>query len=92
MTYATLIDLESLTFDWVSESYCRLTGYNERELLGRSYLDLAAHDLPKSKQDYIQNWVLAGRTWRGKWKVVPRRQTLLGGVDLDAGTQPLGAG
>jgi diguanylate cyclase (GGDEF)-like protein/PAS domain S-box-containing protein len=66
LTYATLIDLESLTFDWVSESYCRLTGYNERELLGRSYLDLAAHDLPKSKQDYIQNWVLAGRTWRGE--------------------------
>lgn len=66
LNYATLVDLETLTFIWVSEAYCRLTGYVEQELLGRSYLNLAAHDLPKSKQDYIQNWVLAGRTWHGE--------------------------
>lgn len=66
LTYATLIDLETLTFNWVSDSFCRLTGYTKLELLGRSYLTLAAHDLPKSRQEYIQKWVLDGRTWQGE--------------------------
>lgn len=66
LTYATLIDLENLTLVWVSEAFCRLSGYAKMDLIGRSYLDLASNALSESQRHYIQDWVQSGRIWQGE--------------------------
>lgn len=66
LTYATLINMETLKFDWVSDAFTRLSGYGRDELEKMQYLDLATAAMPQDEQDAILNQVRAGQSWKGE--------------------------
>ncbi len=66
LTYATLVDLEALRFLWVSDSYCRLTGYDKDELLSMSYLNMIPGKRLSDKRKAILKDIKKGGYWRGE--------------------------
>lgn len=66
LTYATLINMETLKFDWVSEAFTRLSGYSRDELENMQYLDLATAALTPEEQGAILKQVNSGESWKGE--------------------------
>lgn len=66
LTYATLIDAQTLEFIWASHSFCKLSGFEQSELIGKSYLDLKPSTVPDSKIEEIKQLILSGQSWRGE--------------------------
>ena len=66
LTYATLINMETLDFDWVSKAFTRLSGYSREELKKMQYVDLATATLPKEEQEAILKQVNSGQSWKGE--------------------------
>lgn len=66
LTYATLINMQTLKFEWVSDAFTRLSGYSREELKEMQYLDLATETLSKEEQEAILKQVNAGQSWKGE--------------------------
>ncbi|MDG4812585.1 diguanylate cyclase [Hydrogenovibrio sp. 3SP14C1] len=66
LTYATLINMETLKFDWVSDSFIRLVGYSREEVEDIRYLDLATSRLSQEEQNAILKQLNSGQSWKGE--------------------------
>lgn len=66
LTYATLIDAKTFELIWVSDSFCQLSGYSEKELLGKDYTSLATKKMTQSTIEKIKQQILSGQSWEGE--------------------------
>lgn len=66
LTYASLLDARSHKLEWVSQSYCQLTGYSRQELLEKSFIELVAEDMSSSLLDLIAQKLHKGQSWSGE--------------------------
>jgi diguanylate cyclase (GGDEF)-like protein/PAS domain S-box-containing protein len=66
LTYATLIDLETMRVIKASDSFLRLSGYAREDLAGMNYLDLSTDQIESDRQDKILTLLLEGKRWRGE--------------------------
>ncbi len=65
-SYATLIDLETMTFIWCSRSYARLVGCSAQDLIGKPALELMGEAFPQDRLMLMQTMIQAGQTWSGE--------------------------
>ncbi|KUJ71687.1 diguanylate cyclase [Thiomicrospira sp. WB1] len=66
LTYATLIDLETMRIVKASDSFLRLTGYSREDLQALNYLDLSTDQIDSHRQEKILTLLLEGKRWRGE--------------------------
>ena len=66
LTYASLIDLETMHLLKTSDAFARLTGYSRSELLQMNYLDLATQQMNQARQQAVIAQLKAGQHWRGE--------------------------
>lgn len=65
LTYATLININTFKFLWVSDSYVKLTGYSKEELLRITFLSLMLKESLSTKQLEILAKIKTGESWTG---------------------------
>lgn len=67
LSYANIIDAESMKIIWSSQSFSQLSGYSHKELIGFPYLKLAGHTVSPEQIKQIYNQVVnQGQTWYGE--------------------------
>lgn len=66
LSYATEIDLKTKEIIWASDSFAELSGYSKDELVGMSYLSLAAHAMSDAAKAAIFQQVESGKLWKGE--------------------------
>lgn len=67
LSYAVTIDAKTLNILWVSQSFCDLTGYSKKELLGQSYLKTLAYRIKSPEEiKQIREKVMSGQVWKGE--------------------------
>lgn len=66
LTYATLIDFKTMNLVWVSDSFCKLTGYDKPTLLQMNYLNLTRNWVTYEKRKQILAHLASGQAWSGE--------------------------
>lgn len=65
-SYATLVDLASMSFVWTSQSYARLVGCAPESLPGKSVIDLLGNGFSRERLALIADLIRSGQTWTGE--------------------------
>lgn len=65
-SYATLIDLDSMTIQWASKSYARLVGCPIESLQGKSVIDLIGSAFSAERLALIESLLRSGQSWTGE--------------------------
>jgi PAS domain S-box-containing protein len=51
-----------------SEAFCKISGYSEKELLGRSHSIIKSDDMPSSVYEDMWETIVSGKVWKGEIK------------------------
>ncbi len=65
-SYATLIDLDSMTIQWASKSYAQLVGCQQSELQGKNVVDLIGSAFSTERLQLILALLRSGQSWSGE--------------------------
>lgn len=65
-SYATLIDLDSMTIRWASQSYARLVGCPVESLVGKRVVDLIGTAFSAERLLLIESLLRSGQSWTGE--------------------------
>lgn len=68
LTYATLMDMRTMNFIWVSHSFSKLSGYTQEELLKMNYLNLTRDWVEDNERKLILAEIFAGKSWKGEYQ------------------------
>lgn len=66
LSYATEIDVETLKIIWSSQSFEKLSGYSQDELVGMSYLNLSWKGLEDKEIQAVYTRLISGFSWSGE--------------------------
>ncbi|MBO1926575.1 diguanylate cyclase [Thiomicrorhabdus sp. 6S2-11] len=71
LSYANMIDANSMKITWTSNAFSKLCGYSPKELIGFPYLKLAAPSIDSKQIHKIYQQVIEnGHTWSGELAAV----------------------
>ena len=66
-TNVIMITDKSGLIEYVNEQFCRVTGYTEKEVIGKSPGLLKSGELPDSVYKELWHLIMAGKSWRGEF-------------------------
>jgi len=74
--YISLVDKNVITsttdiegnITYVSEAFCKISGYSKEELLGQNHRIIRHPDMPNELYENIWNTILSNKTWEGEIK------------------------